>query len=73
MKSEYIHPNFSPTNKDAYLNLVNRLREECWNTDLKKIEISQEDYDKLQEMIENPPPPSLALIELLNRKAPWEQ
>ena len=37
------------------------------------IYVSQEDYDKLQEMIENPPPPSLALIELLNRKAPWEQ
>jgi hypothetical protein len=49
MKSEYIHPNFSPTNKDAYLNLVNRLREECWNTDLKKIEISQEDYDILED------------------------
>ena len=35
--------------------------------------VSQEAYDKLQEMIENPSPPSPALIELLNRKAPWEQ
>lgn len=34
--------------------------------------VSQEDYDKLQEMIENPPPPSPALIKLLNRKAPWD-
>ena len=37
------------------------------------IYVSQEDYDKLQEMIENPPPPSPKLIELLNRKAPWEK
>ena len=37
------------------------------------IYVSQEDYDKLQEMIENPSPPSPALIELLNRKTPWEQ
>ena len=35
--------------------------------------VSEEAYDKLQEMIENPSPPSPALIELLNRKAPWEQ
>jgi len=37
------------------------------------IYVSQEDYDKLQEMIENPQPPSPSLIELLNRKAPWEK
>ena len=36
------------------------------------IYVSQEDYDKLQEMIENPSPPSPALIELLNRKPPWK-
>ena len=35
--------------------------------------VSQEAYDKLQEMIENPPPLSPKLIKLLNRKAPWEQ
>ena len=34
--------------------------------------VSQKACDKLQEMIENPPPPPLALIELLNRKAPFE-
>ena len=34
--------------------------------------VSQEAYDKLQEMIENPPPPSPALIELLNRKTPFK-
>ena len=37
------------------------------------IYVSQEDYDKLQEVIENPPPPSPSLIELLNRKTPWEK
>ena len=36
------------------------------------IYVSQDDYDKLQEMIENPPPLSPKLIELLNRKAPFE-
>ena len=35
--------------------------------------VSEEAYDKLQEMIENPSPPSPKLIELLNRKAPWEE
>ena len=34
--------------------------------------VSHEAYDKLQEMIENPPPPSPELIELLNRKTPFE-
>ena len=37
------------------------------------IYVSQEDYDKLQEMIENPPPPSPSLIELLNRKTSWDE
>lgn len=37
------------------------------------IYVSQEDYDKLQEMIENPPPLSPKLIELLNRKTPWDE
>ena len=36
------------------------------------IYVSQDDYDKLQEMIENPPPLSPKLIELLNRKTPFE-
>jgi hypothetical protein len=34
--------------------------------------VSQEDYDKMVEVIENPPPPSQELINLMNRKAPWE-
>ena len=35
--------------------------------------VSQEACDKLQEMIENPSPPSPELIKLLNRKAPWDE
>ena len=29
-------------------------------------------YDKLVEMINSPPKPSQGLIDLMNRKAPWE-
>jgi uncharacterized protein (DUF1778 family) len=50
---------------------LEELKKMCENPEI--IYFSQEDYDKLQEMIENPPPPSPKLIELLNRKAPWEQ
>jgi hypothetical protein len=35
--------------------------------------VSQEAYDKMVDLIENPSPPSPELIKLLNRKAPWEQ
>jgi uncharacterized protein (DUF1778 family) len=35
--------------------------------------VSEEAYDKLQEMIENPSPPSSKLTELLNRKTPWDE
>ena len=34
--------------------------------------VSQEAYDKLQEMIAEPPEPNPKLIELLNRKTPFE-
>ena len=50
--------------------------EKTYPMDLDKfdelIKVSEEDYDKLMEMMENPPPPSPALIELLNRKTPFE-
>lgn len=38
----------------------------------EKILISSEDYDKLQEMIAEPPKPTPGLIELMNRKSPFE-
>ena len=34
--------------------------------------ISPEAYDKLVEMIERPSKPSQGLIDLMNRKSPWE-
>ena len=48
--------------------------EKFWGKGAKPepIYVSQEDYDKLQEMIENPQPPSPSLIELLNRKTLFE-
>ena len=36
------------------------------------IYVSQEDYDKLQEMIAEPPKPIPGLIDLMNRKSPFE-
>jgi uncharacterized protein (DUF1778 family) len=41
--------------------------------DLHTIYVTKEDYDKLMEMLDNPPPPSPELIKLLNRKSPWEK
>jgi uncharacterized protein (DUF1778 family) len=35
--------------------------------------VSQEAYDKLQEMIVEPPKPNPKLNELLNRKTPWDE
>jgi len=39
----------------------------------KTIYVSQEAYDKLQEMIAEPAKPNPKLIELLNRKTPWDE
>ena len=35
--------------------------------------ISAENYDKLVEQMNEPPKPIPGLIELMNRKTPWEQ
>ena len=35
--------------------------------------LPKEDYDFMVKMIENPEPPSQALIDLFNRKVPWEE
>jgi uncharacterized protein (DUF1778 family) len=35
--------------------------------------VSPEEYDKLVEAINSPPKPSQGLIDLMNRKAPWEE
>ena len=41
--------------------------------DLHTIYVTKEDYDKLMEMLDNPPAPSQGLIDLMNRKSPWEK
>lgn len=37
------------------------------------IYLSDEDFDRLAELIANPPPPSERLRRLLTTKAPWEE
>ena len=39
----------------------------------ERIIVSKEAYDKLVEMIESPPKPSQGLIDLMNRKSPWDE
>ena len=47
---EYIHPNLIPSDKDKYLNLVNRLRAEAKGlTSEDFIFISKEDYEILED------------------------
>ena len=48
MSSKYIHPNFNPKDKNEYLDLINKLREKCLSTDLKKIEVSKKEYAILE-------------------------
>ena len=48
--------------------------ETYWGVEAKSTTtyVSQEDYDKLQEMIAEPPKPIPGLIDLMNRKSPFE-
>jgi hypothetical protein len=64
---EYIYPYDDPYNLTISPERKLRLAQEP-----EKILLSAEDYDKLVEMIENPPKPSQGLIDLMNRKAPWD-
>lgn len=47
--SNYIHPNFNPTDKDAYLSVVNKLRDKALTMDDDVIYVSQEEYDILED------------------------
>lgn len=48
--SNYIHPNFNPTSKDIYLNLVNKLREKALTMNEDDIiYVSQNEYDILED------------------------
>ena len=35
-------------------------------------ELNDEEFDRFQELLENPPPPSEGLSKVMARKAPWE-
>lgn len=38
-----------------------------------KMYVTEEQYDALMDAINNPPKPSQALIDLMNRTPPWER
>ena len=41
--------------------------------DQKVFDLDDERYQAFIAILDNPPPPSEALIELMNRKAPWQK
>ncbi len=65
---EYIYPYDDPYNLTISPERKLRLGQEP-----EKILLSAEDFDKLVEMIESPPKPSQGLIDLMNRKSPWNK
>ena len=65
---EYIYPYDDPYNLTISPERKLRLAQE-----LPTFYVSEEDYDKLIEAINSPPKPSQGLIDLMNRKAPWEE
>ena len=64
---EYIYPYDDPYNLTISPERKLRLAQE-----LPTFYVSPEAYDKLVEAINSPPKPSQGLIDLMNRKAPWE-
>ena len=64
---EYIYPYDDPYHLNISPERRLRLGER-----LPKFYVSEEAYDKLVEMINSPPKPSQGLIDLMNRKSPWE-
>jgi hypothetical protein len=64
---EYIYPYDDPYHLKISSERKLRLSQKPYTTYM-----SEEDYDKLVEMINSPPKPSQGLIDLMNRKAPWE-
>jgi hypothetical protein len=65
---EYIFPYDDPYNLTISPERKLRLAQE-----LPTFYVSPEEYDKLVEAINSPPKPSQGLIDLMNRKAPWEE
>lgn len=64
---EYIYPYDDPYNITISPERKLRLSQKPYTTYM-----SEEDYDKLVEAINSPPKPLQGLIDLMNRKAPWE-
>jgi len=64
---EYIYPYDDPYNLTISPERKLRLAQE-----LPTFYVSPEAYDKLVEAINSPPKPSQGLIDLMNRKAPWD-
>ena len=65
---EYIYPYDDPYNLTISPERKLRLAQE-----LPTFYVSPEAYDKLIEAINSPSKPSQGLIDLMNRKAPWEE
>ena len=65
---EYIFPYDDPYNLTISPERKLRLSQE-----LPTFYVSPEAYDKLVEAINSPPKPSQGLIDLMNRKSPWEE
>ena len=65
---EYIYPYDDPYNLTISPERKLRLAQE-----LPTFYVSPEAYDKLIEAINSPPKPSQGLINLMNRKEPWEE
>ena len=57
---------------DMYMPIISQERKMRLSERPYTYYVSLEDYDRMVEMIENPPKPSQALIDLMNRKAPWD-
>jgi hypothetical protein len=65
--SEYIYPY-----DDLYSLAISEARKTLLAQEPKIIYLSAKDYDRLKEIIENEPEASPGLIELMNRKTPFD-
>ncbi len=58
---------------DWYYPTISKERKLLLNEDIPTIYVSEEAYDAIVYTINQPPKPSQGLIDLMNRKAPWER
>lgn len=57
---------------DMYVPIISEERKMRLSEQPYTFYVSEEDYDAIMEAMENPPPPSEALLELFKRKLPWD-